>query len=95
MQHLSPAGASVLVGLLFWTPFHDPSPSRGNGRPAVYGELVGRLAQGADDACRSLKEGRIVPSVDPDTIADGLLTSLGDRTFPVVRSKISENLGRW
>ncbi len=39
----------------------------------------------ADDAYRSLKEGRIVPSVDPRTIADGLLTSLGSLTFAIIR----------
>lgn len=41
--------------------------------------------QGADDACRSLREGRIVPSLDPRTIADGLRTSLGERTFALIR----------
>ena len=39
---------------------------------------------GADDACRSLREGRIVPSTEPRTIADGLLTSLGTLTFPIL-----------
>ena len=39
----------------------------------------------ADDAFRSLEEGRIVPSVEPRTIADGLLTSLGTLTFPIVQ----------
>jgi len=32
---------------------------------------------GADDAFRSFKSGKFVPSVHPRTIADGLLTSLG------------------
>ena len=41
---------------------------------------------GADDAQRSLAEGRIVPSVDPQTIADGLLTSLGPNTFAILRA---------
>jgi len=39
---------------------------------------------GADDARRSLAAGTIVPSVDPVTIADGLLTSLGDLTFAII-----------
>jgi threonine dehydratase len=38
----------------------------------------------ADDAFRSLELGRIVPSVDPRTIADGLLTSLGALTFAII-----------
>jgi threonine dehydratase len=32
----------------------------------------------ADDAFRSMQAGEIIPSVNPKTIADGLLTSLGD-----------------
>jgi threonine dehydratase len=42
--------------------------------------------EGAADAQRSLAEGRIVPSVEPRTIADGLLTSLGDHTFAILRA---------
>src|SRR5512139_1225791 len=38
----------------------------------------------ADDAYRSMKEGKIIPSVHPKTIADGLLTSLGTLTFPII-----------
>jgi threonine dehydratase len=41
---------------------------------------------GADDAQRSLAEGRIVPSLEPRTIADGLLTSLGPNTFAILRA---------
>ena len=45
---------------------------------------------GADDACRSLRAGRIIPSVHPHTIADGLLTSLGDKTFAVIRELVED-----
>jgi threonine dehydratase len=44
--------------------------------------------EGADDAFRSLKAGRIMPSVHPKTIADGLLTSLGDLTFAAIRKHV-------
>ena len=44
---------------------------------------------GADDAARSLAAGRIIPSIDPDTVADGLLTSLGERNFPIIREHVS------
>jgi len=44
--------------------------------------------RGADDAFRSLAAGEIIPSVDPDTIADGLLTSLGQRNFPIIRRHV-------
>lgn len=47
--------------------------------------VVGAEPAGADDAARSLAAGEIVPSVAPRTIADGLLSSLGDLTFPVIR----------
>jgi threonine dehydratase len=44
----------------------------------------------ADDAFRSLKENRIVPSVNPKTIADGLLTSLGELTYPIIRERVEQ-----
>jgi len=51
-------------------------------RPAV--EVWGAEPAGADDAFRSLRDGRRHPSVDPNTIADGLLTALSDRTFRIL-----------
>jgi threonine dehydratase len=44
----------------------------------------------ADDAHRSLKAGEILPSVKPRTIADGLLTSLGDKTFPIIQMRVEQ-----
>jgi len=52
--------------------------------------IVGAEPEGADDAYRSLQEGRIVPSVNPRTICDGLLTSLGDKTFAVIRERVQQ-----
>jgi threonine dehydratase len=46
--------------------------------------------EGADDAYRSLKKGGIVPSVNPKTIADGLLTSLGELTFPLIQRYVHD-----
>jgi threonine dehydratase len=43
---------------------------------------------GADDAARSKAAGRLVPQTAPRTIADGLLTSLGDLTWPVLRDQV-------
>ncbi len=43
---------------------------------------------GADDAARSLAAGRIIPSENPRTIADGLLTSLGRLNFPIIRKHV-------
>lgn len=44
----------------------------------------------ADDAYRSMKEGRIVPSNNPKTLADGLLTSLGELTYPIIREHVEQ-----
>lgn len=44
----------------------------------------------ADDALQSLKAGKIIPSAYPDTIADGLRTSLGDLTFPIIKQHVRE-----
>ena len=45
---------------------------------------------GADDAYRSFTSGKFVPSVNPNTIADGLLTSLGELTFRVIMKHVDE-----
>jgi threonine dehydratase len=44
----------------------------------------------ADDAYRSLTSGGILPSVRPKTIADGLLTSLGTKTFPIIQRCVEQ-----
>ena len=44
----------------------------------------------ADDAYRSLQSGTIVPSIKPETIADGLLTSLGTLTFPIIQQRVEQ-----
>lgn len=43
---------------------------------------------GADDAYRSKRAGMWIPQTDPHTVADGLLTSLGTNTWPVVRDLV-------
>lgn len=43
---------------------------------------------GADDAARSKKAGRLIPQTTPQTIADGLLTSLGVHTWPLLRDLV-------
>ncbi len=46
----------------------------------------------ADDAFRSFRDGYIHPSVHPKTIADGLLTSLGELNFAVIQQNVDEIL---
>jgi threonine dehydratase len=45
---------------------------------------------GADDAFRSFQAKKIIPSVNPKTIADGLLTSLGERNFAIISEKVDD-----
>ena len=51
-------------------------------------EVFGAEPSGAADAYQSLEKGEIVPSTEPKTIADGLLTSLGDKTYPIIRDHV-------
>ena len=44
----------------------------------------------ANDAFRSLQAGEIIPSLKPKTIADGLLTSLGNKTFPIIQERVEQ-----
>ena len=44
----------------------------------------------ADDAFRSFQEKKIIPSVNPKTIADGLLTSLGERNFAIIMQNVDD-----
>ena len=44
----------------------------------------------ADDAYRSLQAGTILPSINPKTMADGLLTSLGTLTFPIIQQRVEQ-----
>ena len=50
--------------------------------------VIGAEPEMADDAFRSLQTGSIQPSVNPRTVADGLLTSLSPRTFAIIRQNV-------
>jgi threonine dehydratase len=52
--------------------------------------VIGAEPELADDAYRSLKAGQIIPSINPKTIADGLLTSLGTLTFPILQQRVEQ-----
>ena len=57
-------------------------------RPGI--PVYGCEPAAADDARRSLQAGYIIPSVHPQTVADGLLTSLGDKTFAVIKALVED-----
>ncbi len=48
--------------------------------------------EGAADAFRSIKNGRIEKADFVNTIADGLLTTLGEKTFPIIKQHVKEIL---
>lgn len=53
-------------------------------------KVIAAEPAGADDAYRSFRQGKIIPSVQPKTIADGLLTSLGERNFAIITEKVDD-----
>jgi threonine dehydratase len=52
--------------------------------------VIGAEPTGADDAYQSFYQKKFIPSINPDTIADGLRTSLGSLTFPIIRRLVSD-----
>lgn len=71
-------GGGLLCGTLLAAKYFSPKTK------VIAGEPLG-----ADDTYRSLRSGKIETS-QADTIADGLLTSLGDKTFPIIRDMVTE-----
>ena len=53
-------------------------------------KVIAAEPAGADDAYRSFHSKHWVPSENPKTIADGLLTSLGDRNFAIILDKVDD-----
>ena len=51
--------------------------------------LYGAEPAGADDAAQSLASGELVPQLAPDTICDGLQSSLGELTWPILRDHLA------
>ncbi|AWW30780.1 threonine/serine dehydratase [Echinicola strongylocentroti] len=72
-------GGGLLAGTALTTHYLSP-------KTPVYGAEP----KGADDAHRSLKANRIMPMDNPDTIADGLLTSLGQRNFTIISKHVED-----
>ena len=52
--------------------------------------LFGAEPKGADDAYRSLKEGKLLPQENPNTICDGLLTSMGENTWNILKDHLED-----
>lgn len=71
-------GGGLLSGTALAAKYFSPSTKVIAGEPA-----------GSDDAYRSMKSGKI-EQAQSQTIADGLLTTLGDKTFPIIKELVSE-----
>lgn len=71
-------GGGLLSGTALAAKYFSPKTKVIAGEPA-----------GSDDAYRSLQSGKIEPA-QSQTIADGLLTTLGDKTFPIIHELVSE-----
>ncbi len=52
-------------------------------------KVIGCEPAQADDAFKSFYSGKFIPSLNPNSIADGLLTSLGKLTFPIINNHVS------
>lgn len=52
--------------------------------------IIGVEPEAADDAFRSFREGILIPVENPDTVADGLRTSLGELTFACIRKYVDD-----
>lgn len=71
-------GGGLLSGTALAAKFFSPTTVVIAGEPA-----------GSDDAYRSMQSGKI-ESAQSNTIADGLLTTLGDKTFPIIYEHVKE-----
>ncbi|MEK6780963.1 MAG: pyridoxal-phosphate dependent enzyme [Bacteroidota bacterium] len=71
-------GGGLLSGTALAAKYFSPNTIAIAGEPA-----------GSDDAYRSLLSGKI-EQAQSDSIADGLLTTLGDKTFPIIRDNVKE-----
>jgi threonine dehydratase len=52
--------------------------------------VIGAEPLMANDAWKSFREKRFIPSESPQTIADGLKTSLGTKTYPIIMDHVED-----
>lgn len=48
-------------------------------------KVIAAEPEGANDAYKSWNSGTLIPSINPNTIGDGLLTSLGEINFEIIK----------
>jgi threonine dehydratase len=72
-------GGGLLSGTCLSTKYFSPET-----------KVIGAEPEGADDAFRSIRDKRIYPSINPKTIADGLLTSFSEKTYRIVLEHVEK-----
>ena len=88
--HVIAGQGTATLELLEDVPDLDVVMAPVGGGGLLSGTAIAAEPERADDARRSMGAGYIIPSVNPDTIADGLLTSLGDLTFVVIQRHVEQ-----
>ena len=53
-------------------------------------KIYGAEPINADDAYQSIKAGKIIKTINSDTIADGLRAQIGELTFPIINENINK-----
>jgi threonine dehydratase len=72
-------GGGLLSGTLLSSKYFTPSV-----------KVIGAEPLAANDAWKSFKQKTFVPSENPVTIADGLKTSLGKLTWPIIQNQVHD-----
>ncbi len=72
-------GGGLLSGTALATHYFSPST-----------RVIAAEPLGADDAYQSFYQKKFIPSVNPDTVSDGLRTSLGSLTFPIIQRFVTD-----
>mgnify|MGYP000064816303 CR=1 FL=1 len=72
-------GGGLMAGTALYMNYANPNVTVLAGEPEL-----------ADDAFRSFQSGKIEPVLRIDTIADGLRTTLSDKTFTIIKNHVEE-----
>ncbi len=71
-------GGGLLSGTALATHYYSPET-----------KIIAAEPEQANDAFHSFYQKKFIPSVNPQTIADGLRTSLGSLTFPIIQKYVT------
>lgn len=74
-------GGGLLSGTALSTHYFSPNT-----------KVIAAEPAGADDAYQSFYQKKLIPVQNPDTIADGLRTSLGSLTYPIISRLVDDIL---